>query len=117
MERRLPRHPVSWVLAGNALVWGIDGLAQSWLVFALRGEEALPGATAAFWFLSRFGAWLLIGLPLLIPVIIGAARATTPLFAAAGAGALPGKWLAVLGLYDVIIGLIAIAVFDFLLED
>jgi heme exporter protein B len=59
----------------------------------------------------------LIGLPLLIPVVIAAARATTPLFAAAGAGALPGKWLAVLGLYDVIIGLIAIAVFDFLLED
>jgi heme exporter protein B len=59
----------------------------------------------------------LIGLPLLIPVIIAAARATSPLFAAAGAGALPGKWLVVLGLYDVIIGLIAIAVFDFLLED
>ena len=65
---RLPRHPVSWVLAGNALVWGLDGLAQSWLVFALRGEEALPGATPAFWFLSRFGAWLLIGLPLLLLV-------------------------------------------------
>jgi len=56
-------------------------------------------------------------MPQLIPVIIAAARATTPLFAATGAGALPGKWLAVLGLYDVIIGLIAIAVFDFLLED
>jgi heme exporter protein B len=59
----------------------------------------------------------LIGLPLLLPVVIAAARATTPLFAAAGAGALPVKWLAVLGLYDVLIGLIAIAVFDFLLED
>ena len=65
---RLPRHPVSWVLAGNALVWGLDGLAQSWLVYALRGEEALPGATPAFWFLSRFGAWLLLGLPLLLLV-------------------------------------------------
>jgi len=59
----------------------------------------------------------LIALPLLLPVIIAAARATAPLFAAAGAGSLPGKWMAVLGLYDVIIGLIAIAVFDFLLED
>jgi heme exporter protein B len=59
----------------------------------------------------------LLGLPLLLPVIIAAARATTPLFAAAGAGALPLRWLAVLGLYDVIFGLIAIAVFDFLLED
>jgi heme exporter protein B len=59
----------------------------------------------------------LLGLPLLLPVIIAAARATTPLFAAAGAGALPGKWMAVLGLYDLVFGLIAFAVFDFLLED
>lgn len=59
----------------------------------------------------------LLGLPLLIPVIIGAARATTPLFEAAGAGALPGRWMAVLGLYDLIFGLIAYAVFDYLLED
>jgi heme exporter protein B len=59
----------------------------------------------------------LLGLPLLIPVIIGAARATTPLFDAAGAGGLPGRWMAVLGLYDLIFGLIAYAVFDYLLED
>jgi heme exporter protein B len=59
----------------------------------------------------------LLGLPLLLPVIIAAARATEPLFAAGGAGPLPGKWLAVLALYDVVIGLIAVAVFDFLLED
>jgi heme exporter protein B len=59
----------------------------------------------------------LMGLPLLLPVIIAAARATAPLFAAGGAQGLPGKWLLVLGLYDVVIGLIAIAVFDFLLED
>jgi heme exporter protein B len=59
----------------------------------------------------------LLGLPLLLPVIIAAARATEPLLAAGGAGSLPGKWLLVLGLYDVVIGLIAVAVFDFLLED
>jgi heme exporter protein B len=59
----------------------------------------------------------LLGLPLLLPVVIGAARATAPLFATAGAGALPGRWVAVLGLYDLIFGLIAFAVFDFLLED
>ncbi len=59
----------------------------------------------------------LLGLPLLLPVVIAAARATTPLFAAAGAQALPGRWTAVLGLYDLVFGLIAIAVFDFLLED
>jgi heme exporter protein B len=59
----------------------------------------------------------LLGLPLLLPVIIAAARATEPLLQSGGAGSLPGKWLLVLGLYDVIFGLIAIAVFDFLLDD
>ncbi|WP_139220364.1 sensor histidine kinase [Trujillonella endophytica] len=65
---RLPRHPASWVVAGNALVWGLDGLAQSWLTRAVQGDEPLPGATPAFWVVSRFGAWLLIGLPLLLLV-------------------------------------------------
>lgn len=59
----------------------------------------------------------LLGLPLLLPVIIAAARATAPLFAAGGADALPAKWLLVLGLYDLVFGLLAFAVFDFLLED
>jgi heme exporter protein B len=53
----------------------------------------------------------------MIPVIIAAAKATTPLFAASGAGAVPGRWLAVLGLYDLVFGLLAYAVFDYLLED
>jgi heme exporter protein B len=59
----------------------------------------------------------LLGLPLLLPVVIAAARATAPLLAAGGAQALPGRWMAVLGLYDLVFGLIALAVFDFLLED
>ncbi len=59
----------------------------------------------------------LLGLPLLLPVIIAASRATAPLFAAGGAQALPGRWLAVLALYDLVFGLLALAVFDFLLED
>ena len=59
----------------------------------------------------------LLALPLLIPVVIGAAEATAPLFAAAGAEPLPGRWLAVLALYDAVFALLAYAVFDFLLED
>ena len=59
----------------------------------------------------------LMALPLLIPVVIGAAEATAPLFEAGGADPLPGRWLAVLALYDATFGLIAYAVFDFLLED
>ena len=59
----------------------------------------------------------LLALPLLVPVVLAAARATTPLLAQGGAGPLPGDWLAVLALYDLVFALIAYAVFDFLLED
>jgi heme exporter protein B len=59
----------------------------------------------------------ILALPLLIPLAIAAARATSPLLAEAGAGGLPGRWLLVLGLYDLVFGLLAFAVFDFLLED
>jgi heme exporter protein B len=56
-------------------------------------------------------------LPLLIPVVIAAARATSPLLLQTGAEALPGRWLAVLALYDLVFGLVALAIFDFLLEE
>ncbi len=59
----------------------------------------------------------LLALPLLVPVVLGASRATAPLFAAGGAGALAGNWMAMLALYDLLFALIAYAVFDFLLED
>ena len=59
----------------------------------------------------------LIALPLLVPVVIAAAEASTPLFEAGGADAFPGRWLLVLGLYDAVFGLLAYAVFDFLLEE
>ena len=59
----------------------------------------------------------LLALPLLVPVVLGASRATAPLFASTGAAALPGDWLALLALYDLLFALIAYAIFDFLLED
>ncbi len=59
----------------------------------------------------------LMALPLLVPVIITGAKATAPVLAATGAGALPGRYLAVLGLYDLVFGLLAYAVFDYLLDD
>jgi heme exporter protein B len=59
----------------------------------------------------------LLALPLLIPVVIGAAKATTPLLLAAGASGAPLRWLAVLGLYDLVFALLAYALFDFLVED
>ena len=59
----------------------------------------------------------LLALPMLVPVILAGSKLTTPLLLAAGASPMPGRWLAVLGLYDLVFGLIAYAVFDFLLED
>ncbi len=59
----------------------------------------------------------LLALPLLVPVVIGGARATAPLFGLSHADGLPVRWLETLGLYDLVFGLIAYAVFDFLLED
>jgi heme exporter protein B len=59
----------------------------------------------------------LIGLPLLLPVVIAAAQASAPLLIEGGAEGLPGQWVAFLALYDAVSGLLAWAVFDFLLED
>jgi hypothetical protein len=54
------------VVGGTGLLWALDGVAQSWLTFALQYDPPLPGGTASFWFVNRFGAWLLLGLPLLL---------------------------------------------------
>jgi heme exporter protein B len=58
----------------------------------------------------------LLALPLLVPVVIGAARASSPLLALHG-GAPAARWLVTLGLYDLLFGLVAYALFDFLVED
>jgi heme exporter protein B len=59
----------------------------------------------------------LLALPLLVPIVIGAARASSPLLASTHPGQPAARWLLLLGLYDLVFGLIAYAVFDFLLED
>jgi heme exporter protein B len=59
----------------------------------------------------------IIGLPLLLPALIALSRGIGPVLAAHGAGSPPGKWVAILALYDVVFALLSYAVFDFLLED
>jgi heme exporter protein B len=59
----------------------------------------------------------LLLLPLLVPVIIGAASATEPLLAGPQQPDDLGRWLGVLGLYDMVFVLVSVAVFDYLLED
>jgi heme exporter protein B len=59
----------------------------------------------------------LLLLPLLVPVLIGAANATKPLLMQHPEAVDLGKWLGFMGLYDMVFVLLAVAVFDFLLED
>jgi heme exporter protein B len=56
-------------------------------------------------------------LPLVVPVVIAAAAATNPLLSIPLDTDGVGKWMAVLALYDLVFGLLAYAVFDFLMED
>jgi heme exporter protein B len=89
------------------------------LVLANAGIAATGTLVAALAIQTRARDLIgpLLALPLLVPVVLAAARATTPLLAQGGAQPLPGDWLAVLALYDLVFALIAYAVFDFLLED
>jgi heme exporter protein B len=59
----------------------------------------------------------LLALPLFVPIVIGGARAVAPLLVTGHSTAPASRWLLTLGLYDLVFGLIAYAVFDFLLED
>jgi len=59
----------------------------------------------------------LLGLPLLIPALLATARAAGPVLTVHGSSAPPGKWMAILALYDLVFALLAYAVFDYLLED
>jgi heme exporter protein B len=59
----------------------------------------------------------IIGLPLLLPALIGLARGAGPLLAVHGSSFPPGRWVLILALYDVVFALLSYAVFDFLLED
>ncbi len=59
----------------------------------------------------------IIGLPLLLPALIATARGIGPLLTPTASGSPPAKWLAVLALYDLFNALLAIGLFDFLLEE
>src|SRR3954469_2077407 len=59
----------------------------------------------------------LVALPLLVPVVIATARGCAPLLERGASGGPEAKWLAILGLYDLVFALVAYAVFDPLLLD
>jgi heme exporter protein B len=106
------------LLLGPALGPALPGLAAV-LGLADLGLAAIGTLVSAIAVRSRTRDLLgpLLALPLLVPVVLGGSRATAPLLAAAHPGAIPMRWLTLLGLYDLVFGLVAYAVFDFLLED
>jgi len=60
----------------------------------------------------------LVLLPLLVPLMIAAAKGAEPLLSAGGPSYSDlGKWLAVLALYDLTFAAVGYAVFDFVVED
>jgi heme exporter protein B len=106
------------LLLGPSPAQALPGLLLV-LVLANAGVAATGTLVAALAIQTRARDLIgpLLALPLLVPVVLASARATTPLLQQGGAQALPGGWLAVLALYDLVFALIAYAVFDFLLED
>lgn len=68
---RSPGHrAIGFALAGSAVFWASDGLAEAYVRLGTVTEDALPGSTFAVWFLFRFTALLtatVVVLPLLFP--------------------------------------------------
>src|SRR5262249_23832638 len=99
---------------GQALPWLLAVLALGDLGVAIIGTlvAALAVRTRARDLLGP-----LLALPLFVPIVIGGARASSPLLALAHPGDPAARWLATLALYYLVFGLITYALFDFLLED
>jgi heme exporter protein B len=106
------------LLLGTPLGPALPGLVATLLLGDL-GVAVIGTLVAALAVQTRARDLLgpLLALPLFVPIVIGGARAIAPLFALAHRSGPSGRWLLTLGLYDLVFGLIAYALFDFLLED
>jgi heme exporter protein B len=106
------------LLLGTPLGPALPGLILT-LALADVGVAVIGTLVAAMAVRTRARDLLgpLLALPLFVPIVIGAARASAPLLAASHPTWPALRWLATLGLYDLLFGLIAYALFDFLLED
>jgi hypothetical protein len=52
------RQRFGWALAWLGIFWALDAVAQSYIRYGVRPDDALPAMNAALWFLDRFGAFL-----------------------------------------------------------
>jgi heme exporter protein B len=96
-------------------------LPELLLVLALAdlGIASIGALTAALAAETRVRELIvpLLLLPLMVPLLISAAKATEPLLRQSATTEDLGRWLGLLALYDVVFLLLAVAVFDYLLED
>jgi heme exporter protein B len=106
------------LLLGPSLWPALGGMALTLLLGDL-GVAAIGTLVGALAVRTRARDLLgpLLSLPLFVPIVIAGARASAPLLAYAHRSGPSGRWLATLGVYDLLFGLIAYALFDFLLED
>lgn len=69
---RRPRHAIGVILIGFGLLWAVDGALEAWYglgitpPFGTPPDDLLPGTSFAYWFVARAGAFLLVGLPLVL---------------------------------------------------
>lgn len=101
---------------------GLDGALPELLPILLLANLGLAavGALVAALAIETRARELIVALlllPMLVPVIIAAAKATEPLLAGSQSPDDLAKWLGFLALYDVVFVLVSVAVFDFLLDD
>ena len=107
------------LLPDRRLLGGAAAAARWWPCWPTSGWPIVGALLASIAVHTRARDLLLplLLLPLTVPVMIGAAAATKPLLSIPLDTSGVGKWLAVLALYDLVFGLLAYAVFDFLMED
>ena len=107
------------LLLGPSLDLGEIGPLIGVLALADAGFAIIAGLVGAIAVRTRARDLIgpLIALPLLVPVVISASHGLEPLLSEGSHGGPAAKWLAILALYDLVFGLLAVAVFDPLLED
>ena len=63
---RDPRQGFGWGLLWLGLFWATDGLAQGYVRYGIRPDDALPGMDFALWNLNRLGSFLPMAAALLL---------------------------------------------------
>jgi heme exporter protein B len=106
------------LLLGPDLLAALPGLLAA-LALADLGIAAVGALVAALAAESRARELIftLLFLPLVVPVAVAGTSATAPLFSFGPTTTGLGGWLGLLAVYAVLFALLAVAVFDYLLED